>query len=240
LSNCTFAGNFAPDGNALACDSDGQSSPSNVQLTNCILWDGCSEILNNDGSTISVTFSDVQGGWPGLGNVYLDPCFVEPGYWADSGDPSITVDPNDPNAVWVNGDYHLKSEGWRWDSPRGRWHYDPVTSRCIDAGSPGWLLLDEPLNLPDDDPDNEWGQNIRINMGAYGGTGLASMPPYDWTILCDMTNDGRANLVDFAHLAALFTQQGNQLHADLDRDGNVDYNDLRLAAEDWLKETSWH
>jgi parallel beta-helix repeat protein len=239
LSNCTFAGNFAPDGNALACDSDGQSSPSSVQLTNCILWDGGGEIFNNDGSTIIVTFSDVQGGRSGLGNVHLDPCFVEPGYWADGGDPSITVEPNDPNAIWVNGDYHLKSEGWRWDGPRGRWHYDLVTSRCVDAGSPGWLLLAEPPNLPDD-PNNEWGQNIRVNMGAYGRTSKASMPPYGWTILCDTTNDGRADLVDFAHLAAIFTEQGSQLHADLDRDGDVDYHDLRLLAEDWLKTTDWH
>jgi predicted outer membrane repeat protein len=239
LSNCTFAGNFAPDGNALACDSDGQSSPSSVKLTNCILWDGGGGIFNNDGSTISVTFSDVQGGWPGLGNIHLDPCFVEPGYWADGPDPSITANPNDPNAVWVNGDYHLKSEGWRWDALRGRWHYDRVTSRCIDAGSPGWLLLDEPQNLPDD-PNNEWGQNLRVNMGAYGRTNKASMPPYGWTILSDMTDDGIADLVDFAHLAAIFTEQASQLHADLDRDGDVDYHDLRLLAEDWLKMTDWH
>jgi hypothetical protein len=239
LSNCTFAGNFAPDGNALACDSDGQSSPSTVQLTNCILWDGGNEIFNLDGSTISVTFSDVQGGHAGLGNINADPCLVDAGYWAHEGNPSITVQPNDPNAVWVNGDYHLKSEGWRWDSPRRRWDYDLVTSRCIDAGSPGWLLLAEPPDVPDD-PNNEWGQNIRVNMGAYGRTSEASMPPYGWTILCDMTNDGIANLVDFAHLAAIFTEQGDQLHADLHRDGDVDYHDLRLLAEDWLKTTDWH
>jgi predicted outer membrane repeat protein len=239
LSNCTFVGNFASDGSALACDSDGQSSPSGVHLTNCILWDVDGEIFNNDGSTISVTFSDVQGGWSGLGNINADPCFVEAGYWADGGDPSITVEPNDPNAIWVNGDYHLRSEGWRWDSLRGRWHYDLVTSRCIDAGNPGWLLLAEPLNLPDD-PNNEWGQNIRINMGVYGGTAQASMPRYGWTILCDMTNDGRADLVDFAHLAAIFTEQGSQLHADLDRDGDVDGRDLGLLADDWLKTTDWH
>jgi hypothetical protein len=29
---------------------------------------------------------------------------------------------------------------------------------------------EELLSVPDD-PDNEWGENIRINMGAYGGGG---------------------------------------------------------------------
>ena len=80
----------------------------------------------------------------------------------------------------MDGDYHLKSEGWRWDSVRGRWDYDDVTSRCIDAGNPGSSLENELLIIPSD-PDNIWGENIRINMGAYGGTSEASMPPYNWS-----------------------------------------------------------
>jgi predicted outer membrane repeat protein len=41
LTNCTFARNQATYGNALACESPHNTYPSNVQLTNCILWPGC-------------------------------------------------------------------------------------------------------------------------------------------------------------------------------------------------------
>ena len=95
------------------------------------------------------------------------------------------------------------------------------------------------MSVPDD-PCNIWGENIRINMGAYGGTAEASMPPYDWALLSDITNDGTVDFVDFAHLADIYLEYGQQLPADFDRDGDVDKADLRLLAEDWLKQTTWH
>jgi hypothetical protein len=102
LANCTFAANSATNGNALAFDHE--YFPSVIQVTNSILWDGGGEIWNNDDSTITITYSDVQGSWPGEGNIDSDPCFVAAGYWDASG-------------VWVEGNYRLLP-----DSP------------CIDAG----------------------------------------------------------------------------------------------------------
>ena len=89
-----------------------------------------------------------------------------------------------------------------------------------------------------DEPDEP--NNIRINMGAYGGTEQASMPPYDWALLSDITNDGTVDFVDYAHLAEMFTQQDDELPADFDRNGYVDLADLKLLAEDWLQATSWY
>jgi len=80
LRNCTFSGNTSPVGNALACNSNQQQYPSNVQLTNCVLWDGYNEIVNRDSSIILITYSDVQGGYPGEGNIDADPRFVVPEY----------------------------------------------------------------------------------------------------------------------------------------------------------------
>ncbi|NIV01659.1 MAG: S8 family serine peptidase [Phycisphaerae bacterium] len=82
LINCTFAQNSASNGNALVCDSNDQQYPSYLQLTNCILWDGGDEVWNNDSSTIIITYSDVQGGWPDVGNIDADPLFTD----ANSGD----------------------------------------------------------------------------------------------------------------------------------------------------------
>jgi hypothetical protein len=238
LTNCTFAGNSASNGNAIACDSYEQSYPIDLLITNCILWDEGGGIWNNDGSTITVTFSDMAGGWEGLGNINVDPCFVESGHWADANDPNIVVEPNDPNAVWIDGDYHLKSEGWYWHAQRGVWDWDDVTSRCIDAGNPGMLFGGELLTIPRD-PDNDWGENIRINMGAHGGTAEASMPPYDWALLADLTNDGAVNFVDFAHQANDWQESGSEQAGDLDRNGVIEFADLAMLAEDWLEGTKW-
>jgi parallel beta-helix repeat protein len=113
LNNCTFSGNSAANGNDLACDSP-YGPPSNVEITNCILWDGENPIWNNDGSTITITYSDVHGGWPGQGNIDADPCFVDtdgdddiPGTeddnlrlfpdspCIDAGDPNYVTEPNE-------------------------------------------------------------------------------------------------------------------------------------------------
>jgi parallel beta-helix repeat protein len=81
VTNCTFSGNSAPNGSALAFESSNQN-PSDLVMTNGILWDGGDEIWNNDGSTLTITYSNVEGGWPGVGNIDADPLFVDP----DNGD----------------------------------------------------------------------------------------------------------------------------------------------------------
>ncbi len=94
-----------------------------------------------------------------------DPCFVQPGYWV--GD------------VLVEGDYHLKSEGWRWSEQRAHgshWYYDAVTSPGVDAGDPMDSLGEEPERVPDD-PEGRWGFNHAIDLGAYGGTMQGAMRP---------------------------------------------------------------
>jgi predicted outer membrane repeat protein len=69
--NCTFRGNTASSGGAI------YSANSYTNIQNCILWDdGANEIAYSSG-TMSVTYSDVQGGYSGTGNINADPCFVD-------------------------------------------------------------------------------------------------------------------------------------------------------------------
>jgi hypothetical protein len=63
-------------------------------------------------------------------------------------------------------DFHLKSQGGRWDPMSGNWIVDKVSSPCIDAGSP-----DERVGL------ERFPNGGRVNMGAYGGTPEASLSP---------------------------------------------------------------
>jgi hypothetical protein len=173
LTNCTLTGNSAPNGKALASDEffRDPSYPSNVELKNCVLWGSNNEIWNDDGSIITISYCDIQGGqtdiydpygvviW-GEGNIDADPLFADPGYWVDANDPN--------NALWINGDYHLKSEAGRWDLVSENWVTDDVTSPCIDAGDPLTPVMYEPHP-----------RGYFINMGAYGGTAEAGKSPFN-------------------------------------------------------------
>ncbi len=116
LINCTFSGNSGGMYN---------SSSNSPILSNCILWSnsdsgGVDESAQIYGGTPVVNYCCIEG-WTGAlggtGNHGDDPLFVDPGYWADESDPNIIIEPNDPNAIWIDGDYHLLP-----------------TSLCIDAG----------------------------------------------------------------------------------------------------------
>jgi len=234
VMNCTIVGNLAQNkaGGLYNCD----------MVENCIVWQNRAPSKPQIDKDLQdfLGFNCIQNytsDLGGIGNIDFDPCFIVPGYWDPNGDPPGK--PDEKNDFWVDGNYHLKSTGWRWDSVRSRWDYDDVTSRCIDAGNPGSPLADEPLTIPDD-PNNVYGQNLRINMGAYGGTAEASMPPYDWALLCDIDNSGSADFVDYASLTMLWMQQDDELFADFNRDAKVDANDLYLLTEDWLMTTTWH
>ncbi len=66
----------------------GLDSSSAVSLNNILWGDIPNEIYIDSSSSIEVTYSDIQGGWPGEGNINVDPLFVD--------------SPND--------DYHLTDE----------------------------------------------------------------------------------------------------------------------------------
>jgi predicted outer membrane repeat protein len=186
INNCTFYNNLTPQGQAIY-----KYSSSFLKLNNCILWDGGDEITNvYHPLNLEITYSDIQGGLDGIGNLDTDPLFANPGYWADVNDPNIIAEPNDPNAVWIDGDYHLKSQAGRWDSNTQSWVQDDITSPCIDAGDPNSPIGYEPF------PNGG-----RINMGAYGGTAEASKSyfgkPVCTTIVAgDINGDCKVDILD--------------------------------------------
>ena len=130
-------------------------------------------------------------------------------------------------------------EGWHWDTSHGVWTWDDFTSPCIDAGNPGSTLSSEPLSVTPY-PDNEWGRNLRINMGAFDGTAEASMPPYDWALLADLNNDGIVNLKDYSGQFINRLKNTDAQPRDLDRNGIVNRTDITLLVQDWLEQTSWY
>ena len=179
ITNCTLTGNSAPNGNALASDSffGDPNYPSNIELMNCIVWGGGNEIWNDGVSKIKISYSDIKNGQAGIydpygvivwgqDNIDVDPLFADTGHWVDVNDPNVIVEPNNPDALWINGEYHLKSEAGRWNPNSESWVIDDVTSPCIDTGDPLTPVMYEPHP-----------RGCFINMGAFGGTEKASKSP---------------------------------------------------------------
>ena len=160
LVNCTVADNDCGGQGAGLCIVD-----SNVVVVNSIFWNNQQAALLASGTSApTVQYSDIEGGWPGLGNINAAPLFAQDGYWAREGDPTVMLDPSDAGAVWIAGDYHLQSEAGRWDATALIWTQDKATSPCIDAGNPA-----SPIGRESDAKDSI------INMGVYGGSAEASL-----------------------------------------------------------------
>jgi predicted outer membrane repeat protein len=73
LDGCLLISNGAAAGAAIYCDSQQQSNPSTVSVSNSILWNGTDQVSNNDGSTLTLTYCAVEGGHTGDGNFDADP-----------------------------------------------------------------------------------------------------------------------------------------------------------------------
>lgn len=204
IIGCTFSGNssYTAGGGLI------YGPYSNQTLKNCIFWrnketfyDHQISYYNMPGITSEsvISYCNIEGcggsgaGWDttigidGGGNIDADPCFAEPGYWDPNGTPSDTNDD-----FWVDGDYHLQSQGGRWVANSQSWVMDANTSPCIDAGD--WM---SPVGF---EPFPNGG---RVNMGAYGGTIEASKSyfgtePCETIIAGDINGDCKVDFIDFA------------------------------------------
>jgi hypothetical protein len=82
---CTISENICVRGNGGEPNGNdgadyGGGIYGSITISNCILWADTPDEIHAAGPV--VTYSDVQGGWPGTGNIDADPCFV----WGPEGD----------------------------------------------------------------------------------------------------------------------------------------------------------
>ena len=152
LINCLFSGNVSASGDAIydsvssamiddctiVGDSSSQdgtvvSSSSSQTITNSIIW-GNDPIELDSNSSATVTFSDIQGGFTGDGNIDADPMFVD----AATGDfalqpdsPCVDVGSNAAVPAGITTDLvgDRASSITSWTS--GRWNTRTVFSRRL-------------------------------------------------------------------------------------------------------------
>ena len=124
LQNVTITGNFAYQGGGICCTDNSSPSLVNVTITgnnawygggiycinsspsliNSILWNDSPQEIYIESGSVTATYSDIQGGWTGTGNINADPLFVDPGNGdyhlqstspcIDAGDPAFPLDPD--------------------------------------------------------------------------------------------------------------------------------------------------
>jgi len=107
VTNCEFSYNEA-DNNGGGMSNYAYSSPT---VTNCILWGNTPNEIYNYNSTTTVTYSDVQGGWTGTGNINLNPMFADPDGRLSPGSPCIDAGDNSVVTVTTDLDGNLRIVG---------------------------------------------------------------------------------------------------------------------------------
>jgi hypothetical protein len=121
-------------------------------------------------------------------------------------------------------DLAILLDGYMSGFVEGQWEFDDVSSLCIDGG----------------DPNSDWSEELwphggRINIGAYGGTSEASMSLNSVGNVADLNHDGVVDSVDFGWFAKLWEIEQVLLAEDFDRNGVVDWKDLKILCDNWLK-----
>jgi hypothetical protein len=215
--NCSIVDNTAGEhGGGVLCGS--AAAPV---LTNSVVWGNAPFQIEIDGvSEPAVSSSDVQGGWPGMGNVNADPLFVDP----DGPD-------NDP-ATWADNDYRLGAG-----------------SPCIDAGDNDALPADafdldgdgdvtEPLPIDLGGLVRRYDDANTPDTGNPGTIGppVVDMGAYEYALVGDLNGDGVVSAADIDPFVVALTAgpdafaaqypNGYYQNADCNGDGTVSAADI--------------
>ena len=175
IINCTIYDNEVSPGSTTYLGGGGiynyNSSPS---ITNSIIWlnrfqEALSQIENSDSSSPSVTYSDIQGGYAGEGNIDADPMFKDPAngdFHLLPGSPCIDTGTNeveglpetafegDPRTLDGNGDAASVTDMGADEFVPMPDTYELELMISADEGASGWII--GTVNCGDDEENYEF------------------------------------------------------------------------------------
>ena len=157
IMNCTITEHT---NRGIRCYSTGSHSPD---IRNCILWNNGDDLVD-----CSATYSCIQDGDPGLGNMSVDPQFREPG--ADDYHLSQASLCLDAGAPWTDYSNEPTPNGERVNIGMHGGTAQALTSNDIDQDglSDNWEAAYWPGdNLEDHDPNDDPDQDMFSNRTEY-------------------------------------------------------------------------
>ncbi len=196
---CTFVGNIASNGGGLAT-----GFASTTSVGGCIFWGNLAVSNPQISGNTTAIFCDVQGGYPGMGNIDADPRFID-----DRG----------ADLVPFSGDEDLRLS---------------LGSPCVDAGSNGVVPMGFVTDLAGgprfvDDPgtpDTGEGMAPVVDIGAYERD-EAPCP-------CDTVPDGEITILDLLEYLDGWLEDDLIADYALPLDGVITVLDLLAYLECWL------
>jgi hypothetical protein len=229
IINCTFVGNG--DGGILYVCGEGGTAT----VTNCILWGNEGRQIQINHGSASVTYSDVEGGYEGTGNIDADPMF------ADADGPDNIFGTEDDN-LWLlpgspcidAGDNTAVPEGVVTDlDGHPRFINDPKTSDTgngtppiVDMGAYEYNeyrpIIYKVDDVNDDDcvgPGDEI--NYRIDYNYPAGPNYINFEDLAYFVQWWLADDCASN--------------NNCNEMDMNTDGTVNFIDFALFASNWLE-----
>jgi len=198
LVNCTFAANSGTSGSAIS-----RTSGTPV-LTNCIVW-GNSSSPQISGS-LAITYSCVQGGWTGQGNINLDPLFAS----AASGDyhlgaGSLCIDSGNNAGVPIDVTSDLAGRPRFFDDPAAP-DTGAGTPPIVDMGAYEFA----PVVPADLDGDGDVGLD---DLGIFEACASGPAISHNGNRTCqtaDFDHDGDVDQLDFGMFQRCYSGAGEQ------------------------------
>lgn len=242
IASCTLAGNHAPFGmgggvsleggeprvvgctmvgNRAAFGGGVHHSGGSPAVTGSIIWASASfsggPVVDSAGGLV-ITYSCVQEGWPGEGNVAVDPMLTadpEAGYRLLPGSPCIDAASNaafPPDAADMDGDGDL-SERLPLDAlGRPRYIDDPATQEPAGMVPPVADMGAVEFQADDDLCPADWDRNASLtsfDISAFLGAWISGNREGPW--ISDMNADGVLDSADIgAFLARWMLDAGGQ------------------------------
>jgi len=246
--HCVFAHNAALDASAIWCHGAGRltlhgctlwggtadpgdhalliETGSAARFANCIIWPENPVSIGGDLTNVEVRYSDVRGGFAGVGNIDADPLLADPA--GQDGDP----------LAWADNDYRLAAgspcidAGDNLDPPRD----------TLDADADGCETDPLPIDLGGlarfvDDaatPDTGRGLAPIIDIGAYE-FGAVAPPIPGGPCAGDVNCDGTVGFNDINPFVLLLSNPAAWagayphcpvLNGDTNNDGTVSFGDI--------------
>ena len=124
ITNCTFAANVAMADGAISAAGYGYNNTGSLTLTSCIVWGNQpSEFLpSHDVESVTVSHSCIEGGFPGDGNIDLDPLLTFGGYHLLADSPCIdAAAPASDDADQLDMDFEPRVVGAGVDMGADEW-----------------------------------------------------------------------------------------------------------------------